>query len=84
MAFPIARYDMRSGRLYDAGFIPVIHWPDRAAYRWKRFPHKAKPTMAEAMRYAEHALHYLQIRAAAKLRRHALRCSPYPFQIAAE
>jgi hypothetical protein len=84
MAFSVQRYSNRTGKFYNAGFVPAIHWPERTAYRWSRFPRKAKLTHAEALRYAEHALHYRQIRAAAKCRRHQLRESSFPFSIAAE
>jgi len=77
------------------GFVPVIDWPERfdpagpsssipRALARYRFPRKIKATAEAALAYAERRIHYTQIRAAAKCRRHELRCSPYPFSIAAE
>jgi hypothetical protein len=79
MAFPVTGF----GHV-DRGFVPVIHFPDRVAYRWSRFPRNTKLTAAEALRYAEHRIHYLQIRAAEKCRKHERSGSLYPFAIAAE
>jgi hypothetical protein len=79
MAFPVVGFGF-----VTRGYIPVIHYPDRVRSRWNRFPRKTKASAAEAFAYAERAIHYRQIRAAAKRRRAELRESPYSFLIAAE
>jgi len=64
-------------------WIPVIHYPERMACRWYRYPRKPRLTAVEALRYAEHAIHYLQVRMMARRRRQELREDSYPIGEAA-
>lgn len=69
------------------GFMPVIEWHRRSAapasYQAHKFRRKVKLTATEALAYAHHAMHWLQIAAAERYRRHQRQAS-YSFLIAAE
>lgn len=67
------------------GFMPVIYHPNRPGpdyVRFERFPRKVKLSPEDALRHAEHVIHYRQIKKAALRRRHELMESPYFLQAA--